>query len=71
MSKWKRIKTAPKNGTPILLRLESGDAVVGRFVSGVWQVSLSAITDVLAFSVMTMAEPTHWCPLPPPPLTAR
>lgn len=55
--KWRPIKTAPKDGTDLLLGFSNGDDVtVGSFDGDEW-------FDQHSFWL----KPTHWMPLPEPP----
>ena len=81
MSDWKPIETAPKDGRFMLLHvpdgLESGVVTVGsywkadgrtengRFALGSWSGWLGMDADVQS----SWCEPTHWQPLPAPPVT--
>lgn len=68
---WQPIETAPKDGTYVLLRFEGpfhdqespGVAVGRHYASGPrwWLTSIWAATTA-------NAEPTHWAPLPEPPV---
>lgn len=61
---WQPIETAPKDGTRVLLVInhgEWGDAVwTGLWADG-WMVSYGK----------AQANPTHWMPLPPPPIVGK
>ena len=80
MSEWQDIATAPKDGTFVLLHvpngLESGAVTVGaywketdrekngRFMVGHWDGWLGMDADIGS----SWCEPTHWMPLPEPPV---
>lgn len=67
MSEWQSIKTAPKDGTDIVVLSRSLGPVICAFERGAvmdvgftaWRVKWDG--DYLA------SEPTHWMPLPAPP----
>lgn len=55
--KWQPIETAPKDGTDLLLWEPSlGQSVIAHSVNGEWP---------------WFYKPTHWMPLPDPPVTAE
>jgi len=57
MSEWQPIKTAPTDGTDILIYNEMGFIVEAWYQKDHW---------AHPFGVESI-EPTHWMPLPPPP----
>jgi hypothetical protein len=63
MSDWQPIKTAPKDGTPILCFTPDGEfsAITGIdvlwFDMGAWLYDAEPV----------LFQPTHWMPLPDPP----
>lgn len=54
MSEWMSIETAPKDK---LILLWDGEHTIGAWIDGEWQPCL------------TEQQPTHWMPLPEPPIT--
>jgi hypothetical protein len=75
MSDWQPIKTAPKDGTRVLLVWEYGlvlahwtdDAAFKQCAFGPgWEVDRSEGDCWYAFSLRP-DQPTHWMPLPEPP----
>ena len=63
---WQPIETAPKDGRPVIVRLDEGEIIVARFSrdkigTGWW--------DEHANSCQSWADAnaTHWMPLPDPP----
>ena len=78
MSQWQPIETAPKDGTPILVfspyevRTEPTNVIVAKFErhgsQEWWGYCENLIADVQG---MIDPEPTHWMPLPSPPLPER
>jgi hypothetical protein len=57
---WQPIETAPKDGTPILLRSKKG-----RIADGLWMAANNRVGGWLWAYVK--AEPTHWMPSPDNP----
>ena len=70
MSKWQPIETAPRDGTPILgySRRLPPKARIGTimWVEPHWQVGGSEWAG--GALAMWMSDPTHWMPLPEPPV---
>ena len=58
-SGWQPIETAPKDGTPILV-FDEGAICIATFADDYWWDN----------GAMTI-PPTHWMPLPDPPVAAR
>lgn len=65
--KWQPIETAPKDGTRVLLFVPPYGASTGHYrAQHNWGETAS---NWYAHSVLNKeAEPTHWMPLPPPPV---
>lgn len=69
---WQSIKTAPKDGTPVLVFSphvplnNPTNVVVAKFENyrGVWSYCENVLADI---SGPIEPEPTHWMPLPKPP----
>ncbi len=61
MSKWQPIKTAPKDGTAILLAYKE---LCG---SGYWWQNSSKTREHWVWDGWPRMAPTHWMPLPKPP----
>ena len=64
MDEWQPIETTPKDGAEALLAYEPHDEQRPRFVVVKWFPDLGAWLDCETYEV----EPTHWMPLPSPPL---
>jgi len=78
---WQPIETAPKDGTaflawedddrgnqwPVVIKWTEYETEEDReeFGEGFWQYCEELLSDVAG-----EAEPTHWLPLPPPPVTS-
>jgi len=60
---WQPIETAPKDAS-ILLAVWNADRPYYCREVGWWEES-----DGGFWSIQVMGEPTHWMPLPPPPVT--
>jgi len=77
MDDWQPIETAPKDGSPLLLfdrqRLD-GDAHPTGAVEGHWCDDYgwqAAVWSMVSDLFLTKKiHPTHWMPLPEPPLTS-
>ena len=63
VDQWLPIESAPKDGTPILLRSKKG-----RVADGLW-VTVSGPKGYWAWAYVNV-EPAHYMPLPAPPLAA-
>lgn len=63
MSKWQDIKTAPKDGRPVLLDNPDWHS---RVMRGAWDAHQVAWR-VHGFGGCPATQPTHWMPLPEPP----
>lgn len=64
MSEWQPIETAPKDGTPLLLGFPNNcHALVGHCEDDLW----GQLDEDFGFEPWPMA-PTHWMPLPNPPV---
>lgn len=61
---WRPIKSAPLDGSPVLLFIPDEKNALRRMVVGAWDKSNNRWTAVAA--VYRLA-PTRWLPLPPPP----
>lgn len=63
---WQPIETAPQDGNPLLLWVETDDGgepmILYRDGNGHW-----LFENELIQSAPFYLEPTHWQPLPPPP----
>lgn len=76
-SEWLPIKTAPKDGTYILIARDMGEP--WGFVRGVgYWADIRGISGWVALcgasevpGVLGLGAPTHWQPFPPPPHTER
>ena len=68
MSEWQPIKTAPKDGSKILVYLPPREKSDG---SGVWD-AVYTVSHWYApgryWWDHSMSKPTHWMPLPAPPI---
>lgn len=59
MNEWKDIKSAPKDGTFVLVSLPSGYIMIMQYAqNGYWRKNAGG---------MKGQQPTHWMPLPEPP----
>lgn len=69
MSEWKSIKTAPKDGTYILLGgCKNGPPVqIGHWGAGRYNRSKKEYERDWAHGPNVVSGPTHWMPLPKPP----
>jgi hypothetical protein len=74
MSDWQPIDTAPKDGTEILL-FDGEVVTVGGWISEVDQGADYEGQGLIAPGWWSLAlkdnKPTHWQPLPPPPVTPQ
>jgi hypothetical protein len=61
---WQPIKTAPKDGTEVLLIDDENTYALAKFYEGEWR----DMGDIGAAGQYNF-EPTHWMWLPAPPLT--
>lgn len=61
MNEWQPIASAPRDGTRVLIADMDAWMAVARF----WPGNMRWIED--AASGMTLNDPSHWMPLPPPP----
>ena len=69
--KWQPIETAPKDGTKLLLKFQGpfSDAAEDGIVTGSWSdYSRSWWLSSIWASSGAHKPPTHWMPLPSPPL---
>jgi hypothetical protein len=57
---WLPIETAPRDGTKILL--------AGSWLSGTWDIDVGHYL-VTRFNFCGETQPTHWMPLPEPPIS--
>ncbi len=68
MSGWWDIKTAPKDGTPILLWWDGDFAPIARWEGGEWKFHMAQSwppeTTAFVFKLLLGYEPTHWQPRP-------
>lgn len=65
MSEWRKIETAPKDGTPVIV-LVDGVAIEGRHREYGW--SYAALNSHgCGCCADGDPDPTHWMPLPAPP----
>ncbi len=64
MSEWQPIETAPKDGTQILV-FGHGRFAVAEFRSGEWR----DMGDIGWGGFYSEVLPTHWMPLPAPPVS--
>lgn len=64
---WRLIETAPKDGTPMLFcNWSSPDQDVLPITSGFWsRIAEEWYSEISAHRI----KPTHWMPLPAPPVT--
>ncbi len=61
MSKWQLIKTAPMDGTAVLLHIPAlRPAVLSSWYNNNW-------VNHAGFRLVDKLKPTHWMPLPDPP----
>ena len=76
VDEWQPIETAPKDGTVVILFNDENDDCskisVGVFDHSIWHCIYSLQTEFGEFGMDTFADcmPTHWRPLPNPPLVA-
>ena len=62
---WQPIESAPKDGTDIILWLPW----IGRVRTGRWTMHKRWSADFgVAYRLPLLGEPTHWMPLPAPPV---
>lgn len=59
---WQPIENAPKDGASVLGHAD-GDCAVVHYSSGEWQ-----LTETGLYAEDGRWQPTHWMPLPPPPI---
>ena len=64
-SQWQPIETAPKDGTSILLGWSGVDAQCGRWVRSGYRNGFWADHGAI------FTNPTHWQPLPAPPIEVK
>ncbi len=64
MNQWKKIETAPKDGTHLLLTEKGERIVVGFHVEGEWLASDSKIPITGISDEPWPVRPTHWMSLP-------
>lgn len=68
MTQWQDIRTAPKDGTKVLLgRFAPGQLYDGRVRVDWWRSRMAAGYTGFAHFNPTYWPPTHWMPLPPAP----
>lgn len=65
VAEWQPIETAPKDGTRVLIADEDVWMAVARF----WPCNMFWIED--AASGMKLNQPSHWMPIPAPPVHAN
>jgi len=69
---WQPIETAPKDGTNVLLLNDKGNMAAGLWLDGVlgsgWFLRGGNKPD---YFFNNHRGPTHWMPLPPPPVIAQ
>jgi hypothetical protein len=79
VDEWQPIETAPKDGTVVILFNDENDEnddwskiSVGVFDHSIWHCIYSLQTEFGEFGMDTFVDcmPTHWRPLPNPPLLA-
>lgn len=72
MSEWQDIKTAPKDGTSVMLHCSDGYICVGEWSENLNYDDKSGWTDhgveSWTYEQYRFIDPTHWQPLPPPPV---
>ena len=62
---WKTIETAPTDGTAILAAIPDSDIPLPiRFSNGLWVVTWDG------YILVGHNAPTHWMPIPNPPISA-
>lgn len=66
---WRTIESAPKDGTSVLLFTAEG-VIEGYFQHRYWEQCVCEATYDMA-SARISCTPTHWMPLPPPPIEPR
>ena len=66
-SLWRLIKSAPQDGTEVLVFVD-GHAVVATWCEGRWQAVVAGkrVLDAAGGGI-DLGTPTHWRPVPPPP----
>lgn len=67
MGEWQPIETAPKDGTELLL-FSAGQIDCGYWSTSVWVASGGAWIIYESRSDTVELSPTHWMPLPEPPI---
>lgn len=62
MRAWRNMKTAPRDGTPVLVRCSSGveSYRLVAFIDGEWM----ELGEGLLLSSEGVGSPTHWCAVP-------
>lgn len=67
---WQPIETAPKDGRDVLLcRLDDDGSYW--METATWWVRAWAVVGAIREPYVIEFEPTHWMPLPPPPVDSR
>jgi len=67
MGDWRPIETAPRDGTPVLLRCKDRQMQVGEFANRSDGTSFWEIGHTESGPLGLLQEATHWMPLPNPP----
>lgn len=76
MSKWRKIETAPKDGTAVLVIDMSADEPFADLVhwsdypdeaGPQWYVGRGLADDIEQSPMIWYSTPTHWMPIPEPP----
>jgi hypothetical protein len=68
MTDWQPIATAPKDGTPVLLRCRHGGYDADYVIEGWYEMGAFDRRWYEAFGENPLnPQPTHWMPLPAPP----
>ncbi len=65
-SLWRSIKSAPHDGTEVLVFVD-GHVVVATWSEGHWQAVVAGKRVLDAQAGSDLGTPTHWRPVPPPP----
>ena len=65
-SLWRPIKSAPHDGTEVLVFVD-GHVAVAAWTEGQWQAVVAGKRIIEAQGGLDLGTPTHWRPVPPPP----
>ncbi len=65
-SLWRPIKSAPRDGTEVLVFVE-GHVAVATWTEGCWRAVVAGKRVLETQGGLDLGTPTHWRPEPPPP----